>query len=221
MIRLVTRPDFVSNCKKYLFQIAKYMCIKLTNVYFSNWEKYLSRIAICIGLKLWNVFVSNCKMYLWYIHKCICVILTNVFVYWIFLKLQNEFVHGKMYLSQVAKFVCLKLQISFVLNYRVIYFTGTPGPRPRPDFVSNCKKYLFQIAKYMCLKFTNVYFSNWEMYLSRIAICICDIFTNVSVLYWPMYLCTLNFSQTAKWICSKWPNVFVSSSKFVLSKIAN
>ena len=57
----------VSDYKIYLFQIAKYVCLKLGNIFVSNWEMFLSQIATCICLKLHHVFVSNwkfLKMYL-------------------------------------------------------------------------------------------------------------------------------------------------------------
>ena len=52
-------------------QIAKYICLKLQNVFVSNCKMYLSQIAKCNCLKLKNVFVSNCKMYLSQISNCI------------------------------------------------------------------------------------------------------------------------------------------------------
>ena len=106
-------------------------------------KMYLSQIAKCICLKLWNVFVFNCKMYLSTTYSFL--ILTNVFVlYWrmylctlyfsetpkcICLKWQNLFVQNfQMYLSQVAKFDCLKFKIRFVSNCQIvlrwIYFFG-------------------------------------------------------------------------------------------------
>ena len=56
---------FVSNCKMYLCQIAKCICLKLQNIFVSNCKMYLSQIAKCICLKLQNVHVSNRKMYLY------------------------------------------------------------------------------------------------------------------------------------------------------------
>ena len=52
-----------SNCKIYLPEIARCICLKLTNVFVSNFNLYLSQIAKCICLKLQKVFVSNFKMY--------------------------------------------------------------------------------------------------------------------------------------------------------------
>ena len=53
---------------------------------------------------------------------------------------QNVFVYNcKIYLSQIAKYICFKLQNSFF---------------------SNCKMYLSQIAKCICFKLINVFVSN-------------------------------------------------------------
>ena len=74
---------------------------------------YLSQIVKCICLKLPNVFVLYWRMYLYTLYfsqteKCICSKWQNVFV-----------PNCKMYLSQIDKFVCLKLQISFVANRQI------------------------------------------------------------------------------------------------------
>ena len=51
----------------------------------------------------------------------------------------------KMYLSQIEKFICLKLQ---------------------NVFVSNCQIYLCHIVKCICLKLHNEFVSNCKIYLS-------------------------------------------------------
>ena len=103
---------FISNCQIYLSQIAKYIllrlenvfCLKSQNVFVLNSRIYLSQML--------NGFVSNCKMYLSQIAKWICLILTNdvLVLYWqmYLCNVQNVFVQkSKMYLSQVAIFLFL------------------------------------------------------------------------------------------------------------------
>ena len=71
---------FVSNCKMYLFQIAKCICLKL-RLTATTRECFQTLLANCICLKLLNVFVSNCKLYLSQITQCVCLKLQNVFIF--------------------------------------------------------------------------------------------------------------------------------------------
>ena len=55
----------------------------------------------------------------------------------------------KMYLSQIAKCICLKLQNVFVSNYKMYWsqIAKCIGLKLQNVLVSNCKMHLFQIAK--------------------------------------------------------------------------
>ena len=87
---------------------------------------YLSQIA--------KIFVSN--------NKCICLELQMYLA-----RIANVFGSNcKMYLSRIAKCICLEL----------------------PNvFVQNCQMYSSQIAKCICLKLQNVFVSNCNMYWSK------------------------------------------------------
>ena len=88
----------------YFFQIAKYICLRLQNIFVSDGKMYLlfnkkendrrreggrGGIVKCICLKLQNIFVPDCKICLSQIAKCI-------------------FPDCKMYLLQMANYICLK-----------------------------------------------------------------------------------------------------------------
>ena len=83
----------------YFFQIAKYICLRLQNIFVSDGKMYLlfnkkkndrrreggrGGIVKCICLKLQNIFVPDCKIF--------CLRLQNVFV-----------TDGKLYLSERRK----------------------------------------------------------------------------------------------------------------------
>ena len=88
-----------------------------------------------------------------------------------------------MYLSQIAKCICLKLQSVFASNCKV-YLSWIANV-----FISNCKMYLSQIA--------NVFVSIYKVYLSQIAKCICLKLQSV-------------FVSICKYICPKLlNNIFV------------
>ena len=56
-----------------------------------------------------------------------------------------------MYLFQIEKVICLKLQIYLSQIAKFI------GLKLQKVFVSHCKIYLFQIVKCICLKFQNIF----------------------------------------------------------------
>ena len=69
--------------------------------------------------------------------------------------MQNVFVSkNKMYLSQIAKSICVKFQNLFVSNWKYICLIL------QNIFVLNCKLYLSQIEKCIFLKLQNVFVSN-------------------------------------------------------------
>ena len=114
----------IAKCIYHLLQnmFASLYLSLLQNAFVSNCKMYLSQIA--------NVFVSNWKMYSSPITKCIH---SNCKMHLSQIK--------NIYLSQIAKCICLKLQ---------------------NIFVSNCKMCLSQIAKCVCFKLQNVFVSNYK-----------------------------------------------------------
>ena len=94
---------------------------------------------------------SNCTIY-------ICLNLRNLFV-----------LNCKMYLSQSAKCICLKLQ-DLKKRARSVKLSGRADKCLSP---SNCKIYLSQFTKFICPKLQNIFVSNCKMCLSQIAKCIC------------------------------------------------
>ena len=81
-----------------------------------------------------------------------------------------RFFNGKMYLSQILKYICLKFLNVFVSNWK-IYLSQIANPSHSHNLqvFFNWKMHLSQMFKYICLKLLNIFVSNWKMYLSQIS----------------------------------------------------
>ena len=105
----------------------------------------------------------------------------------------NVFVSNyQIYLSQIAIYICLKLQNVFETRLK--------------SFLKRRKQWKLEVS---CLPGAPL------MYLSQIAMCICLKLPNVFV-----YNCKMNLSQNAKYICLKLQNIFVSNCKTYLLQIS-
>ena len=115
---------------------------------------YLSQIAKCICLTFQNAFVSNCK------HCCILHFITPAFTahqhpysnYIVFVS------NWKMYLSDIAKCICIKLQnVLYFIFYNTSLYCA-----PASALTLYC----------ICLKLQKVFVWHYKIYLYQIANCV-------------------------------------------------
>ena len=85
-----------------------------------------------------------------------------------------RFFNGKMYLSQILKYICLKFLNVFVSNWK-IYLSQIANPSHSHNLQ------VFSIGKCICLKCLNIFVSNFWIYLSQILKYICLKLENVVV----------------------------------------
>ena len=109
-------------CLSSDFHHCKCICLKLQNIFVSNCKMYVFQIVKCICLNLQNVFVSNCKMYFSQIvwSASLSNVLGNSLEAQTGWRQQDYPIDNSlMYLSQIAKCICLKLQNVFVSNFKM------------------------------------------------------------------------------------------------------
>ena len=97
------------NCKRYLFQIAKYICLNC-KTYLSQLQNVFVSIAKCICLKSLNVFVTNCKIYLSPIEKCSCLKVQNVYFFFLVFP-YSSFIHSTIRTFSILRIAFLELWI--------------------------------------------------------------------------------------------------------------
>ena len=84
---------------RHLFQIAKYLCLKITKWFVSICKIFVSQIDKMICFKLQNICVSNWQKYCFQYAKYLCLKLTKIL-----------FSNCKVFVSQIDQIICFKLQ---------------------------------------------------------------------------------------------------------------